>query len=598
MLRSCLWISGDLLPSRSTGSAHSTRCWMTPRLRSTIGSLVVFSTLATTLWTSTLNKGEETRLQSFMTAQLLASSATSHILSCVMSISHALVAAQIPSLPKLPGMKVAVFAGALQSRGVGKGDCVLIYLPMVPEAFVAMLACARIGAIHSVVFGGFAAPELCNRINAATPKCLITASCGLLTADHVMPYKPIVDDAIEQANHKPEFCVVLQQPQVHAWLTLRDVEWNDFVANAQPVPCVPLESTDNLYVLYTSGTTGDTKGIARDNAGHCVALKWTMDAIYGVEDDDVFWASSDIGWVVGHSYIIYAPLFRGITTVMYDGKPTGTPDSGAFWRVMAEHKVNIVLAAPNSFRAIRREDPNARRMRMYDLSQLKAVYLAGEHTDLGTLRWLQAILQRKLGHQRPLVFDHYWQTETGWAIAGPCPGLCGGYSNMTVKFGSCHRLVPGFQVQEMDEDCKTPHPNPSKVGDQTYPLAIRLPLPPDTPQERRALPEYIHNPRWEVVQNGRRWLPGRGRVCVRADAHGRLDQSGGPPAGDCSHRGDRRLPPCRRRVCRFRHPRQPEGTSAGGLYRAEGWGPDTGSFGERLRVGAAKGGPRCELYTV
>eukprot|EP00667_Euglena_gracilis_P003506 EG_transcript_3515 len=368
---------------------------------------------------------------------------------------------------------------------------------MVPEAFVAMLGCARIGAIHSVVFGGFAAAELCNRINAATPKCLVTASCGLLTVDRALPYKPIVDEAIGLADHKPEFCIVLQRPQVTATLEAgRDVDWAAFVADARPVPCVPLSSTDYLYVLYTSGTTGDPKGIVRDSAGHCVALKWTMDAIYGVEDDDVFWASSDIGWVVGHSYIIYAPLFRGITTVMYDGKPIGTPDAGAFWRVMAQYKVNIMFTAPTAFRALRKEDPDAKHIAPYDLSSLRAVYLAGERSDPGTLRWLQGILEKKLGRSHALVFDHYWQTETGWAIAGPCPGLSGGHAQLTVKFGSCHRPVPGFQVQEMDEDCEAPHPNPSKAGDETYPLAVRLPLPPGCfptlfKSEQRFLDSYI-----------------------------------------------------------------------------------------------------------
>jgi len=373
---------------------------------------------------------------------------------------------------------VARFAGALCRRGVKAGDCVLVYLPMVPEAVIAILACARIGAIHSVVFGGFAAPELANRINAATPIALITASCGHLGPGRSQAYKPIVDAALALATNAPAFTVVLQRDPVVASLGPRDVEWGNFVAGAPWVDCLPLDSTAPLYVLYTSGTTGDPQGILRDAAGHCVALRWTMDAIYGVTDDSVFWAASDIGWVVGHSYIIYGPLFRGLTTVMYDGKPVGTPDAGAFWRMIAEHKVTHLFTAPTAFRSIGKEDPTCALLQRHNIRTLQAVYLAGERSDPGTIRWIQEALERKLGVRHPLVFDHYWQTETGWTIAGPCPGLVGGHAAVRVKPGSCNRPVPGYMVQLMAEDCETPHPAPRTDGAETYPIALMLPLPP------------------------------------------------------------------------------------------------------------------------
>ena len=357
--------------------------------------------------------------------------------------------------------EVARFAGVLAARGVTRGDRVVIYMPMVPEAVIGMLACARIGAIHSVVFGGFASTELASRITDARPKAILTASCGI-EIDRVIPYKPLLDRAIELAGSKPECCIVLQRPQARASLVPgRDHDWAQLAASATPAECVPVLATDPLYILYTSGTTGNPKGIVRDNGGHLVALTWSMRNIYGVEPGEVYWAASDLGWAVGHSYIVYAPLFHGNTTVLYEGKPVGTPDPGAFWRVIAQHGVRAFFTAPTAFRAIRRDDPAGEHVRRYDLGTLRTLFLAGERTDPATLEWAE----RQLGVP---VIDHWWQTETGWPVGCNCVGL----GLLPVKPGSCSVPVPGYDVGVLDDNGADVRP-----GD-TGNVVIRLPLPP------------------------------------------------------------------------------------------------------------------------
>ncbi len=357
--------------------------------------------------------------------------------------------------------QVARFAGVLASQGVQKGDRVLIYMPTVPEAAVAMLACARIGAVHSVVFGGFAADELATRIDDAKPKLVVSASCGI-EVDRVIPYKPLLDQAIEIASAKPERNIILQRPQSEASMVAgRDLDWSELMAGTEPVDCVPVAATDPLYILYTSGTTGVPKGVVRDNGGHLVALKWSMKNIYGVDAGEVYWAASDVGWVVGHSYIVYAPLFKGCTSILYEGKPVGTPDPGAFWRVISEHGVNVLFAAPTAFRAIKREDPNGDHIRKYDLSPFRTLFLAGERCDPDTLLWAQR-------HLNVPVIDHWWQTETGWPIGANCVGL----GMFPVKPGSCTKPVPGYDVRILDEAA-----NEVAAG-QIESIAIKLPLPP------------------------------------------------------------------------------------------------------------------------
>ena len=357
--------------------------------------------------------------------------------------------------------EVARFAGALRRAGVVEGDRVIIYMPMVPEAVVAMLACARIGAIHSVVFGGFAASELAKRIDDARPRLILSASCGI-EVNRVIPYKPLLDSAIQMAAHKPERAVILQRPQERAALVAgRDVDWGDFIAGAPAVECVPVAATDPLYVLYTSGTTGIPKGVVHDHGGHAVALKWSMKNVYGIGSGEVYWAASDIGWVVGHSYIVYAPLLQGCTTILYEGKPVGTPDPGAFWRVVSQHGVSALFTAPTAFRAIKKEDPQGAHIGKYDLSRFRTLFLAGERCDPDTLLWAR----ERLGVP---VIDHWWQTETAWPIAANCVGM----GMLPVKPGSPTKAVPGYDVRVLSEE------NQEMPAGQIGSIAIRLPLPP------------------------------------------------------------------------------------------------------------------------
>jgi propionyl-CoA synthetase len=358
---------------------------------------------------------------------------------------------------------VAKAAGAFARRGVTKGDRVIIYMPMVPEALIAMLACARIGAIHSVVFGGFASNELAKRIDDAKPKLIISASCGLEPA-RIVEYKPLLDEAIELASYKPQACIILQRAQMQADLKEnRDFDWNETIASARPVDCVRVNANDPLYILYTSGTTGQPKGVVRDTGGTIVSLKWSMANIYNVKPGDVYWAASDVGWVVGHSYIVYGPLFNGNTTVIYEGKPVGTPDPGAFWRVVSEYQVKVLFTAPTAFRAIKKEDPTGEYLQSYDLTCLQSLFLAGERCDPSTLEWATEKLQIP-------VIDHWWQTETGWSICANCLGL----ETPNIVVGSPGKPVPGYQVQVLSD-----HGGKVKEG-EIGSLVVKLPLPPGT----------------------------------------------------------------------------------------------------------------------
>jgi propionyl-CoA synthetase len=357
--------------------------------------------------------------------------------------------------------EVARFAGTLRGLGVEWGDRVLIYMPMVPEAIVAMLACARLGAVHSVVFGGFASRELATRIDDAKPKVVLSASCGI-EVDRIVPYKPLLDAAIEMAESKPDRCVILQRPEQTAdLLPGRDFDWAEIAARGRAVENVPVEATDPLYILYTSGTTGVPKGVVRDHGGHAVALKWSLRNVYGMKPGEVFWAASDIGWVVGHSYIVYAPLLLGCTTILYEGKPVGTPDAGAFWRVISDHGVQALFVAPTAIRAIKREDPEGKHIPKYDLSRFRTLFLAGERADPDTVQWSERLLSVP-------VIDHWWQTESGWPMAANCIGL----EHLPVKYGSPTKAVPGYDVRIVDERGRE-----VPAGDMGS-IVVKLPLPP------------------------------------------------------------------------------------------------------------------------
>ncbi|HEY2889389.1 MAG TPA: propionyl-CoA synthetase, partial [Dongiaceae bacterium] len=361
--------------------------------------------------------------------------------------------------------EVQLLGAILKHHGVGKGDRVILYMPMIPEAIFAMLACARIGAIHSVVFGGFAAKELATRINDCTPKLILSASCGV-EGQRVVPYKPLLDEAIRLSDHKAQGCLILQRPQCEAAMTQgRDHDWKQAwehaVNYAWTCACVPVKATDPLYILYTSGTTGIPKGVVRDNGGHMVALKWSMKALYDANPGEVYWAGSDVGWVVGHSYIVYAPLLHGCTTILYEGKPVGTPDAGTYWRVIAEHGVVSLFTAPTAFRAIKRDDPDGRLIKGHDLSKLRILFLAGERSDSATLEWAES-------HLRVPVIDHWWQTESGWPMAANCMGI----EPLPVKHGSPTRAVPGWDIRVLDEAGREVKPR------ETGAVVARLPLPP------------------------------------------------------------------------------------------------------------------------
>ncbi len=359
--------------------------------------------------------------------------------------------------------RVAQLAGALRAKGVEKGDRVIIYMPMIPEALEAMLACARIGAVHSVVFGGFAANELAVRVDDCKPKCIIAASCGI-EPGRIVHYKPLLDGALALSEHQPEFCVIFQREQEVAHLEEgRDVNWHGFQFGVEPAECVPVEGNHPAYILYTSGTTGQPKGVVRPTAGHLVALNWTMKNIYNVDPGDVFWAASDVGWVVGHSYICYGPLVHGNTTIVFEGKPIGTPDAGTFWRVISEHKVRSFFTAPTAFRAVKREDPKGEFIKKYDLSHLRAIYLAGERADPDTIEWTQQMTGEP-------VYDHWWQTETGWTIAGNPAGI----EALPVKIGSPTVAMPGYDIRILDDEGH--EVAPGTLGA----IAVKLPLPPGT----------------------------------------------------------------------------------------------------------------------
>ncbi len=359
----------------------------------------------------------------------------------------------------------ANFSGVLREHGVRKGDTIIIYMPMVPEAVIAMLACARLGAVHSVVFGGFSSNELASRINDAQPKVILSASCGI-EVNKIIKYKPLLDSAIIIASHKPKICIILQRPQYEAALIEgRDIDWQASSVTAKAVNCVSVNATDPLYILYTSGTTGKPKGVVRDNGGHAVALNWSMKNIYNMKPGDVFWSASDVGWVVGHSYIVYAPLLYGCTTILYEGKPVGTPDASAFWRVIETHKVNALFTAPTAFRAIKGNDPDGHFIKEYDLSSLQSLFLAGERCDPATIQWAE----KKLNIP---VIDHWWQTETGWAITANCMGL----EQFPVKHGSTSKPVPGYNLEVLDEKGE-----PLPVGEMGK-MALKLPLPPGCSQ--------------------------------------------------------------------------------------------------------------------
>ena len=358
--------------------------------------------------------------------------------------------------------RVAEIAGALKNQGVVKGDRIIIYMPMIPEAVMSILACARIGAVHSVVFGGFAANELANRIDDSKAKLILTSSCGI-EPGRIVEYQPLINEAVKIAKHKPDASIFFQREQKKIELIENQIDWNDFVKDVEPAECEIMDSNDPAYILYTSGTTGTPKGIVRDTAGHIVALKWTMKNIYNIDPGDVWWSASDIGWIVGHSYIVYAPLFHGCTTVLFEGKPVGTPDAGEFWRIISEYKVKSLFTAPTAFRAIKKEDPEGEFFKKYDLSSFESLFLAGERADPDTIKWAENLLHKP-------VIDHWWQTETSWAITANCAGL----GLFPTKYGSAGKPVPGYNVKVLQDDgteCKA-----GEMGD----VVVELPLPPGT----------------------------------------------------------------------------------------------------------------------
>ncbi len=359
--------------------------------------------------------------------------------------------------------KVSKFASALKNQGITKGDRVIIYMPMIPEAVIAMLACGRIGAIHSVVFGGFASNELASRIDDSKAKLVVTASCGF-EPGRTVEYKPLVDEALKLASHKPEKIILYQRSGHEVKLNApKEISWDESLSNAQDMDCVEMNANDFAYILYTSGTTGIPKGIVRDIGGHIVALKWTMKNIYNIDTDDIWWSASDIGWIVGHSYIVYAPLFKGCTTVLFEGKPVGTPDAGAFWKIISDYKVKSLFTAPTAFRAIKKEDPEGKFFSKYDLSSFESLFLAGERADPDTIKWAETLLKVP-------VIDHWWQTETSWAISSNCTGI----EMQKTKYGSACKAVPGYDVKVLKSDSSIAKPN--EMGD----IVVKLPLPPGT----------------------------------------------------------------------------------------------------------------------